>query len=337
MRHHTVKLKAGITRSREFEKKRLASFAVNVGTKCGHGCRYCSSGAVLRMHRSFKEAGEDPFGFGYAIVDPITPERVARDARRLKKRGMVQLCTLTDAWSPEAKELELGRRCLEAILAEPGWTVRILTKNAAVREDFDLIERYQDRVLVGLSITGTAEKARILKVLEPNASPVDERMRALEEASRRGLRTYAMFCPLLPGIADTRAEIDRLLRCAEAGSVEEVFAEAVNPRGPGLRLCQEALAREGFRAESLAVSRIRRQKNWSCYTVLLIRCLQMSMRRHSDVRKLRFLLYPSGLREQDLASIRNDDEGVVWLGNGPESERPKGNAPASATRESDAE
>jgi hypothetical protein len=32
----TTTLATGITRTREFERKRLASYAVNVGTKCGH-------------------------------------------------------------------------------------------------------------------------------------------------------------------------------------------------------------------------------------------------------------------------------------------------------------
>jgi DNA repair photolyase len=57
-RAHTTKIATGIEPSKEFEKKGLARYAVNVGTKCGHGCTYCSTGAVLRMHDSFKVAGE---------------------------------------------------------------------------------------------------------------------------------------------------------------------------------------------------------------------------------------------------------------------------------------
>lgn len=151
MRIHTTTLAKGISRTPEFQKKGLAGFAVNVGTKCGHGCMYCSSGSVLRMHPSFKQAGESPFASGYAIVDPDTPERVAHDASSMKKRGLVQLCTTTDAWSPEAQRYGLGRKCLEAILAQPGWTVRILTKNATIMEDFDLIMKHRDRVLVGVT------------------------------------------------------------------------------------------------------------------------------------------------------------------------------------------
>jgi DNA repair photolyase len=48
-------LKEGITHTREFERKKLAAYAANVGTKCGHGCVYSSSGTLMRMHRSFVE------------------------------------------------------------------------------------------------------------------------------------------------------------------------------------------------------------------------------------------------------------------------------------------
>jgi len=122
------------------------------------------------MHRSFKTAQENPFGSGYAIVDPTTPERVARDARRLHQQGPVQLCTTVDAWAPEAQRFQLGRRCLEAILAEPDWAVRILTKNAAVANDFDLIGKHKDRVLVGLSLTAPPGKSAVIKAVEPNIS-----------------------------------------------------------------------------------------------------------------------------------------------------------------------
>ena len=127
--HHP--LKSGIRDTPEFAKKGLAQYSVNVGLKCGHDCTYCSSGALLRCHKAFKTLGQDPFGMGYSIIDPDMPDKVAADAARIKKRGMIQLCTTVDAWAPAAQEHDLGRRCVEAILAQPGWTVRILTKNAA--------------------------------------------------------------------------------------------------------------------------------------------------------------------------------------------------------------
>ena len=313
-RTHHYRLKAGIARTPEFEKKKLASFAVNCGVKCGHNCLYCSTGAILRMHPAFKACGENPFGFGYSIVDPDAPARVAEDAKRIRQRGLVQLCTTVDAWAPEAQEHQLGRRCLQAILAEPGWSVRILTKNAAVREDFDVIEAHKDRVLVGLSLTAMPDQARATAALEPNASTNEDRMLAMTEAAARGLRTYGMLCPLLPGVADSPEQIDRLVRFAVDCHVEEIFVEAVNPRASGLRLCQEALEEAGLPAEAAAIAGIRNRKQWSQYVADLIANVQRSVRRYFDITKLRFLLYPSNLLPKDVETIRTDDAGVIWLG-----------------------
>lgn len=314
MRVHTTTLRDGISRTKEFEKKGLAQFAVNVGTKCGHGCVYCSTGAMLRMHASIKAAGEKPFKSGYAIVDPDIPERVARDARTTRTPGLIQLCTTVDAWSPEAQEHDLGRRCLEAVLSQPGWTVRIMTKNAAVKKDFDLIERYRDRVLVGLSLTAVGDKSRITSVTEPNASPNSERMETLKEAHRRGFRTYGMLCPLLPGVSDSPGDVDRLVNFALDCGAEEVFVEPVNSRGPCLKDTEKALRAAGFRAEADALKAVRHGVGWSAYATRLLRSAQGSLKKRRSLHKLRFLLYPSRLTPEDEIWIRSHSDGVKWLG-----------------------
>ncbi len=313
MKNYVYELNSGIKPSKKFGEKRLATFAVNVGLRCGHDCTYCSSRAMLRCHKAHKALGTSAFDTGYSIVDPEIAEKVATDAKRKQKRGMVQLCTTVDAWSPEARKLNLGRRCLEAILAEPGWTVRILTKNAAVAEDFDIVRKHRDRVLVGLSLTGTSDKEGVLAVVEPHASPISERMLALEKAAKLGFRTYGMLCPLLPGIADESEQIDELVRFVKSCGAEEVFAEAVNARGNSLTLTEAVLRENGFLAEVQAISAIRKKGVWSAYTANLVRNIQKAMRRHMTLEKLRVLLYPSGLTDQDQKTIRADDAGVIWL------------------------
>jgi DNA repair photolyase len=314
MKTYTYPLSGGIKTTKEFAKKKLADFAVNVGVKCAHDCTYCSTGAMLRMHKAFKKHRKSPFASGYSIIDPDISEKVAKDAKRKRNRGLVQLCTTVDAWAPDAQEYDLGRRCLEALLAEPGWTVRILTKNAAVAEDFDLIKKHKDRVLVGISITGTADKEDILSIIEPNASPISERLAALRKAHRMGLQTYGMLCPLLPGIADDPKQIDKLVRLVKGCGAEEVFSEAVNPRGNGLTKTEDTLRENEFVAEAEAISRVRRKVHWSPYVADLIKNLQVAMRKHMTTRKLRFLLYPSGLLDEDLAKVEKNKAGAIWLG-----------------------
>ena len=95
--------------------------------------------------------------------------------------------------------------------------------------------------------------------------------------------------------------------------VEEIFVEPVNPRGPGLRLCQEALELWGYQKEAEAVGKIRKRKHWSRYVVDLLSNVQQSVRQHFDITKLRFLLYPSRLLPKDVGHVRKDDDGVIWL------------------------
>jgi DNA repair photolyase len=314
VRHHTCSMRRGISDSPEFAKKGLAHFAANVGVRCGHDCTYCSSRAVLRMQPSIRQAGERAFETGYSIVDPDIAEKIARDAKRMRNRGLVQLCTTVDAWAPEAQKYDLGRRCLEAILAEPGWTVRILTKNAAVARDFDLIEKHKDRVLVGLSLTSTPDRQAVLSVVEPYASPISERMAAMEEAHELGIRTYGMLCPLLPGIGDGPEQIDELVQFAAQCGAEEVFCENANARGNSLTLTERVLRENGFLVEAEAVLRVRSVEKRRPYVIDLLHNVQAAMRRHMSIDKLRFLLYVNAIGVNYQIQVQsNDDTGVIWL------------------------
>ena len=123
-----------------------------------------------------------------------------------------------------------------------------------------------------------------------------------------------MFCPILPGIADEPKRLNELIGFAADLKVEEIFAEAVNPRGKGLILTQQALKSAGFDKEAACIQNIRNKKNWSSYVLKLIKNIQQSVRGQYDIRKLRFLLYPGSLENQDLTQIKEDNAVVIWLG-----------------------
>jgi hypothetical protein len=66
-----------------------------------------------------------------------------------------------------------------------------------------------------------------------------------------------------------------------------------------------------------AIARIGNRANRSNCAAVLIQNVQEALRKYSDISKLWFLLYPSGLRPEDKARIGRDDAGVL-------SERQKG-------------
>jgi hypothetical protein len=114
-------------------------------------------------------------------------------------------------------------------------------------------------------------------------------------------------------IADSEEDINTLVGFLKGCGVGEIFAEAVNARGPGLKDTSDALVVAGFAGEAEAVSRIRQRSPWSRYVSRLIATLQQAIRRAEIIDRLRLLPDPSRLLAEDRALIEADDEGVIWL------------------------
>ena len=306
-----VKRKISITRSNEFAKKKLATHALNVGLLCGHGCLYCSTPTMMRtqskIFKDIKGSSFRAFQAGIAVVDPDTPKRIALRARRLKPSDTVMFCTYTDGWSPEAQKFQLGRKCLQEVLTTSRCKVRILTKNAAVRNDFDLIRQYADRVELSLSLTAPPSKNSLIGIIEPNASPLVDRIKALQSAKRMGIPVFGILCPCLPGVADTAAEFGELLDIMLSLEPTAIWTEPVNPRGPGLKNCAEHLARHGLFYEADQLNAVRNRLAYSRYVHHFIETATTAARRRNCLEIFNILVYDNG---QD---YKGDDRAVIWL------------------------
>jgi len=177
-----------ITAKSILSKSQVHDYVVNPYVGCGHGCRYCYAAFMKRLtgHR-------EPWGeFVDAKVN--APELLGREITK-KPMGRVWVSGVCDPYQAAEKKYRLTRRCLE-ILLEHRWPVSVQTKSALVLRDIGILEKFDD-IEVGFSITTADEKMR--KLFEPGASPIRERVRALETLHERGVRTFAMIAPILPG------------------------------------------------------------------------------------------------------------------------------------------
>jgi len=302
-----------LARSPEFERKKLGTHTVEVGLKCDHACNYCSSNALYRTQQIFKRIGRTAFTPGFAVIDPAAADTLRKQVRVLKPGDVVILCSKTDAWSPLARGMNLGRECLRILLEHSPAKVRIITKGAAVREDFELIRKYRDRVTLGISITGLPAHDAMVRCVEPNASPPSVRIAAMQEAGRRGLRTFAMLCPLLPGLFSTEQDIRQLLELARTWNVEGIWAEMLNPRGPGIKRCVDNLLAAGFGQQAMALNAIRNIEHRSQYGWWMTRTLQQLCRELGLIDRLHVLNYESSFAGWVRRIMERDTEGVVWL------------------------
>jgi DNA repair photolyase len=102
-------------------------------------------------------------------------------------------------------------------LVKHDWPITIQTKSALVLRDIDLLRQAND-VEVGLTVTTGDESIR--RLFEPNAPPIKERIRALNELHLAGIRTFAMIAPMLP-------EAEQLISMLE-GKVDSILIDRMN-------------------------------------------------------------------------------------------------------------
>lgn len=327
--HHA--LKGGIRGTKEFAKKGLATHAANVGLGCGHQCSYCSSPSLRFRLPDYGEIGISAYDRGQAVIDPESAVRINGDKPRLTPKDTVMLCTCDDAWSPEARRHEVGRKCLRVLVEETAANVRILTKSAEVVKDLDVARDARDRVLVGLSTGIPASREDVAAAVEPNASPITARLQALKQAHDLGFKTYGMLCPCLPIVADTAEALTEMFKSVMDCGASEIWLEPVNARGQGLINTAEALRIAGLKAEAEAVDAISDRGTWSKYAADLAETAAKVAESLGVRERLHVLMYSNKLVAGDLGRIKALGGCVTLLG-GDESgaEEPAADATAAA-------
>jgi len=180
---------------------------------CEHGCVYC-----------YARPTHEYLGFSQGldfetkiVVKHRAPELLRRELASAKwKPQVIAMSGVTDCYQPVERKLQITRRCLE-VLAEFRNPVGIVTKNALVTRDIDLLKELarHDAVAVFLSLTSLDKDLRAK--LEPRTSPPAARLRAIEKLASADIPVGVMIAPVIPALNDH--EIPQLLRtAADAGA-----------------------------------------------------------------------------------------------------------------------
>jgi DNA repair photolyase len=154
---------------------------------CAHGCLYCYGPQTIRRTR---EAFVNQARLRQDILRCLE-----RDAQRIRGDDREILVSFSsDPYQPLEMELGITRQAIQ-ILIDNGLRVMILTKGGMrAARDFDLLGPY-DRCRFGTSVvfTNQADASQ----WEPNAAPVPNRIEAIHEAHRRGIKTWVSLEPVI--------------------------------------------------------------------------------------------------------------------------------------------
>jgi DNA repair photolyase len=99
-----------------------------------------------------------------------------------------------------------------------------VTKSNLVLRDLDLLQRIATRNQLCVNMTVTTTDAALARILEPRAPRPDLRMQAVKELNRAGVPAGVICAPVLPGITDSAANLESVVRAAAESGARHVYA-----------------------------------------------------------------------------------------------------------------
>jgi len=188
-------------------------FSANPYQGCEHGCVYC-----------YARNSHEYWGYG-AGLDFERTILVKKNAPQLLEKKLkskswepypIVFSGNTDCYQPIERKLQITRQCLETMLKWKHPT-GIITKNALVLRDLDILKEMAKLhiISVNISITSLSEETR--RLLEPRTASIKQRLKAVEVLSEHGIPVRVMMAPIIPSL-NSHEILPLVKRVAEAGA-----------------------------------------------------------------------------------------------------------------------
>ena len=194
-------------------------YSINPYRGCSHGCAYC-----------YARQTHEYLGYN-AGLEFETKILVKEDAPELFREFLsrknwvpepIALSGVTDCYQPAERQFKLTRRCLE-VAAEFQQPTMIITKNALVLRDLDLLRDLASQSLVHVNLSVTTLDAELARSMEPRTSTPAARLRAMKILADAGIPVRVLVSPIIPGLNEN--EIPTILAASkEAGATGAGYA-----------------------------------------------------------------------------------------------------------------
>ncbi len=171
-------------------------YSMNPYQGCEHGCIYC----YARNTHEF---------WGYSAgLDFERKILIKKDAPKLLEQKLKsknwKACTIvlsgnTDCYQPAEKKFKITRDCLKVFLKYKH-PVGMITKNALILRDLDILKELAKDGLVGVNVSVTSLSEETRRILEPRTATIKRRLQTIKILSEYKIPVNAMLAPIIPGI-----------------------------------------------------------------------------------------------------------------------------------------
>ena len=173
-----------------------AAYSMNPYQGCEHGCAYCYA-------RPTHEFWNYNAGIDFERKILIKTNAAALLEKFFQKKGYqpqtIMLSGNTDCYQPIESKFELTRQLLEICLKYKH-PVSIITKNALILRDLDILIELNKYNLIHASLSVTTLDEKLRRHLEPRTSTIQNRLKAIKVLSDNEIPVSVMVAPIIPGL-----------------------------------------------------------------------------------------------------------------------------------------
>lgn len=188
-------------------------WSMNPYQGCEHGCIYCYARPT---HEYWGYSSGLEFE-NTILIKKNAPQLLEEKLNsRSWKAAPIMLSGNTDCYQPIERKEEITRELLKVFLKYKH-PVGIITKNALVLRDLDILKKLAKDNLVKVNITITTMDEELRRKLEPRTSSYKNRISAVGEMSKNKIPVTVLMAPVIPGL--NSSEIYPLFKnVSEAGA-----------------------------------------------------------------------------------------------------------------------
>lgn len=199
------------------------TWTINPYRGCEFACKYC----YARYTHEFMEM-RDGLEFEKKIfVKQQTADLLRHELRKVKSGQEIAIGTATDPYQPAERRFEVTRGILEDFSRHAGLQISIVTKSNLVQRDIDVLQEIGKNNSIFVNLTITTLNTDLARLLEPRAPRPDLRLGVVRKLNEAGIQAGVICAPVIPGITDSRSELEKLVRStAEAGG-KYIFANSL--------------------------------------------------------------------------------------------------------------
>ncbi len=183
-------------------------YSMNPYQGCEHSCIYCYA-------RNAHEYWGYSAGLDFErkiIVKKNAPELLRKFLMHPKWQCVpISLSGNTDCYQPAEQKFGITRQLLE-VCNEFNQPVGMITKNAGMLRDKDILQEMASKNLVSILVSITSFNEDLRRVMEPRTTTDLQRLKVIKDLSSLGVRMGVMLGPMIPGLNEH--EMQRIMQAA---------------------------------------------------------------------------------------------------------------------------